>query len=282
MGLFAFLLPWLLLATWGGLLVAWLGGLDELSRVLGMAGPTIHRMAGLTLAGTGALAIVLFFLGLSRPVPLVVPAVFALLPWWLAVVETLRALKPVLASVEGMPLEDRNLLLLQSTAEAVCLRLLGAWFAGALLLALAGALLLAARGHRGESEDPTVSLEKERMLEAALVALLGVVSCLAAFESLQVTETFLAVVSAEPVDRNTLLAQGAEQLTPLRWLRLGALTGITLAVLSLGRRRLARQPRDILALGSLGLVVLLAVGMLRFDARPLASMRDALEQTDAR
>lgn len=281
-GVVAALLPWLFQVTWAVLLVAWLGGLDELSRLLGMAGPSFHRMVALSLVSTGALALTLFLLGAGRAVPLAVPAVFAAVPWWLGVAGALQGIPPVLAAVAGLPPEDQGPMLMQGAGELQCLRLLGAWSAAALLGATAAGLLLAGRVHRGAGEQPSAPSSQEWNREAALVGLLGLVAWVSAFEAQQVSQVFLAVVGAEAADRSALLAAGAEQLRLLGLLRMGALTGLVLVLLGLGRRRLARRPREPVAVGSLALVVLLGVGTLWVDGRPLARMRDALEQTGAR
>jgi hypothetical protein len=191
-------------------------------------------------------------------------------------------MEAVFTAVAPLAPEDRGLMLMQGTGELQCLRLLGAWFATALLLATAGGLLLASWSLRRENPDAVSTEPVARRIEAVLVALLAAVAWLAAFEALQVAETFFAVVGADAADRDTLLAAGAEQLKPLGLLRLGVLTGLVLALLSLGRRRLAKRPRQRVALGSLGLVGLLVAGTLWADGRPLARMRDALQQANAR
>jgi hypothetical protein len=281
-GVAAGLLPLLFLAAWGGLLVVWLGGLGELSRILGMAGPSIHRMAALILVTTATLELTLFLVGAWRGVPLALPVLLALVPWWWGVLGALRGMPQVFTAVAGIPPEDRGLILLQGAAELQCLRLLGAWASASLLMATAAGLLIASLRRRDASEEPALWEAAERRLEAVLVALLAAVAWLAAFEALQVTRIFVAVVGADAADRDTLLAYGADQLKLLELLRMGAVGGAVLAFLALGRRRMEQRPRQTVALISLGLTVCLVAGTLGADGRPLARMRDAIEQANAR
>jgi hypothetical protein len=281
-GLGAFLLPWLLQAAWAGLLVVWLGGLDGLSRTLGMAGPSVHRIIGLSMASTVVLAIVLFFLGAGRNVPLGVPVVFATVPWWLGVAGALRGMGTVLQAVASVPPEERSMVLMQGTGEVLCLRMFGAWSGTALLLATAGALLIAGLSYRRAGEESVEPPVKERMNEGVVVAMLALVAWLAAFESLSLAEFFFATSDMDPLRREQFLASMAGQLRTLGMLGLGARVALVLAFLALGRRHLARRPRKAVALGSMALVLLLAVGTLWADAQPLARLRDAREQVDAR
>lgn len=281
-GVAAALLPLLFLAAWAVLLVAWLDGLDGFSSTLGMAGPSIHRIIALTLVATVLLELALFFVGAGRGVPLALPLLLALVPWGLGVRGALRGMPPVFTAVASVAPEDRGLMLMQGAAELQCLRMFGAWASAALLLASAVGLLLSSLGRSGASQEPSRPEVAERRLEALLVALLAIAAWLSAIEALEVTRTFVAVVGADPADRNTLLAYGADQLKFLGMLRLGAVSGAVLAFLVLGRRRLERRPRASVALISLGLAACLVAGTLWGDGRPLAHMRDAIEQANAR
>lgn len=282
-GVAAGLLPLLFLAASGGLLVVWLGGLEAFSRILGMAGPSIHRVAAFTLAAMANLVMILFLVGAWwRSVPLALPVLMALVPWWRGVLGALRGMPPVFTAVASIAPEDRGLMLMQGAAELQCLRLLGAWASATLLLATAAGLLIASLRRRDAGEDAALSEAAERRLEAVLMALLAAVAWLAAFEALEVTRTFVAVAGADAADRDVLLAYGADQLKLLGLLRMGAVGGAVLAFLALGRRWMERQPRQTLALISLGLSVCLVAGTLGADGRPLARMRDAIEQANAR
>ena len=167
----------------------------------------------------------------------------ALVPWWRGVLGALRGMPQVFTAVASIAPEDRGLMLLQGAAELQCLRLLGAWASASLLLATAAGLLIASLRRHEAGEDAALSEAAERRLEAVLMALLAAVAWLAAFEALEVTRTFVAVVGADAADRDVLLAYGADQLKLLGLLRMGAVGGAVLAFLALGRRWMERQPR---------------------------------------
>ena len=284
-GFVAFLLPWLLQAAWALLLVVWLGGLDELSRTLGMAGPSVHRIIGLSGASTVGLSLVLFYLGAGRSVPLVVPGVFAMVPWWLGVAGALRGLRTVVETLASLPPDERRPMLMQGMGEVMCLRLFGAWSCSALLVATAGALFLAGLLQRRTSETGEELARpppQARMNEAVVVAMLALVAWLAAFHSLIQSEFYSAAGETDQVRRELFLAAVAGQLRTLGMLALGARVALLLAFLALGRRQLARRPREARVLGSLALVSLLVVGTLWADAQPRERMYDALEQLPPR
>jgi hypothetical protein len=233
-------------------------------------------MGLLSVASTVLLALVLFFRASGRNVPLVLPVVLATVPWLAGVAGALRGARAVLEAVAGIPQDDRLLILMHGTGELICARLLGAWSSATLLLATAGALIIASLWHSGE--EPTGADAGEQRLEAGAALLLALVCALAAFESKGLSDVLIAASSTSPSDRVTLLAAGAHELRIPLMLRAGALAGLVLVALGLGGRGLMRQPRDTAALLSRVPLVLVVASILWADGRPLARMSEAVDQ----
>ncbi|WP_224247643.1 hypothetical protein [Hyalangium gracile] len=274
-GLLGGSLPLGLQAVSAALLVAWLGGLDGLSRTLGMAGRSIHLMGVLCLGCTVALALVLFLVTAGRNVPGVVPVVLATVPWLAGLSGALQGARSTIAAMASASEESRLVLLLQGTGELLCARLLGAWSSATLLLATAAALFLA-RATRADSRPG------DRRLEAGVVLLVALLGALAAFESGELSRVLVATATVNPADQLTVLLAGAESLRVSRLLRPVLGVGLVLAGLALGARKLPRRPREPAALLTLLPLAVVLAGILWADGRPMARMSEALEQASQR
>lgn len=278
-GLLTGLVPVVLLPVCAVLLVLELGGLNGLSRAMGMAGPAIHRVIALTVACTLGLAIVHFFIGAGRKVPLLVPLVLAVVPWLLGIRVALKGASLGLEAAAQLNPEEQLRIILASTGELLCARLIGAWFSAALLLSIAAGFFLAGLWPHGPSQEPGASEERHRMFEALVPLLLALTGLLSALESAGLSEALLAA-SQSATDGNLPLLQAAAQQLQVPWtLRYAAMGALLLVLVALGARRLMQRPRSPRALASLVAIILVVAGVLWADGRPLARMEEAAKQS---
>jgi hypothetical protein len=276
-GLLAGLLPLVIQPLMGIALLFQLGGTEGLARAVASAGVGFYIVAGVSLVFTPLLAAVLLLVGRGNEVPLAVPAVLALVPWWAGITGSLMGARTVLEVVVMVNPMDLFPILMVGTGEIIIAQQMGAWSSAGLLLATAGGLVIAAVGPAASRQEPTRSAPSGRMLEAVAALLLGLVAVLSASESSAISETLMAAGNVDAADLSLILANGLNHVQGALRLRTGALAALAVIALLLVGWRLRPAVLRVGAVVALVPLGLAAAGTLWAHGQPAVRMGRAME-----
>ena len=229
---------------------------------------TVGAYSALMVAG--ALGVMLLLSALLRtspstpPAPLVLLVGLAMLPWLLGIAGTHEAMEKVLGALPTDVGAGAALaVLVPGTGEAMVTRMVGAWMSAALLVSVAGGLVLQ-HGRAGLGTQPS-----GRLLGAALGLTLGCTAMLVALEAYHLFELLTTLSTQAPEARAGLVATGTAHLARLHELRSATLGALGVVALALVAWQFFLRPEAVTQwAGSLGLAALAAT-VLFLDTRPL-------------
>jgi hypothetical protein len=136
-----------------GLLMAALGGLEQLSNALMEAGTIIYL--ALALCVVAGIANTVLFVRASRgnDIPAYLPLMLALLPWVMGIIGTMLGARMTMQAVEMVNPADKATIIAQGFSESLNNRLIGCWFSSAQLAAAAIGLSAIAFGRAGTKRN---------------------------------------------------------------------------------------------------------------------------------
>lgn len=259
-----------LFVSW--LLVSWVGGSDEMSRITSAAGSFSSLVLLSGLVELAFLTLMVCHIGLGRVVPLAVMLGMATLPWTVGLLGTEVIVGRAVAALAGLETPDARNVLALGVGQAMASRMLGAWMSAALLLGLGLGLAMAGAGASSElpfRSSPQGGSAASLVLGVVVAITLATLALLGALEAHRLFELLTAVPQTPISERTRLLSQAADDVLRLRPLRQACLA----LLLSLAAVRLVWQLRRYsrMAHGWMGSVFLAAAvtALLFLDAHPL-------------
>lgn len=254
------------------LLVSWVGGAGEVSRITSAAGSFSSLVLLSGLVELAFLTLMVCHIGIGRVVPLAVMLGMATLPWTVGLLGTEVIVGRAVAALAGLETPDARNVLALGVGQAMASRMLGAWMSAALLLGLGLGLAMAGAGASSElpfRSRPQGGSPASLVLGVVVAVTLAALALLGALEAHRLFELLTALPQAPIADRTRLLSQAAEDVMRLRPLRLACLA----LLISLAALRLVWQMRRYsrMARGWMGSVFLAAAvtALLFLDAHPL-------------